>query len=222
MNLWIWEQNQTSAFCCEQLMDVIQTCAHSVFLVIFLILLLLLYQRDRKQKKPDRRGWVHFPFHTARWLLLLSLFPCQLALIAEATQIELLYSRQSLHLYIPHITGAVTLFTSPMLYDRLEKSNNSKPLMALLLYWLTALCSCCLKIAALVCLDDASSVRSVFNVLISTIYTALLVVEILLLFKLVSTDGVHICTVQLLLSLRKTHENMHVQKSYTMLLCYQL
>jgi len=121
-------------------------------------------------------------------LLLICLFPCQLALLVEGIQTELLHSRSSLYLYLSHIAGAITVFMSLMVYDRLETINKYKPLVALLLYWFTSLCGSCLKIATLAFGGGGLSARLLFSLPMTTIYLVLLGLEVRLLYKLVSSN----------------------------------
>ncbi len=119
----------------ECAVDIAGLVVPTVFVAAMLPSAFLKWWRIRGDHK-NRRLWVRFSCHTARWILTLILLFFQALEVSEGFISGFLYSQNMyLHLYLPCLVAMFTTGMSLVLYDFCETFNLPRGLTILFLYW---------------------------------------------------------------------------------------
>ena len=131
--------------------------------------------------------WVNFRGSDMRWTLALCLMLINILEIAEGVMTDRRDEHVHFHLYMPHCVAFLGSVASMFYYHNVERWNSPRFLFLLLLYWPSCFCVRIMKLVYLLKQGvDLNYARTGLSRASITIYAALLLLEIVVAFKMVS------------------------------------
>lgn len=175
----------------ECLMDILIVSIHVIFIAVAGMTSLAKWLKTRSPcditNATNKKPWVRYPAHDARWILTLIVLVLNTIELCEGVLTELGDTNTRFHLYLPNGVVLLAGIFSLAFYDFVETYNLPRLLLMSLFYWCGALVAKSLKISALY--DDGLNiyhVRLLVSWFVLAIYGSLVVIEVYLLIRLVS------------------------------------
>ena len=157
-------------------------CLPHIITILAIIPVLIILNKSRFGASGP---WVHYPGHNLRWLLTFILVVVNFAEILEGVISDI--GGTHLHLFLPDVLSLLAAICTIAYYHNAEQWNSPRLLILLLLYWIGAIGVKSLKAVNLIILEVPNdSARALLTGLVLVIYLLLFIIELSLLFKLVS------------------------------------
>ena len=161
----------------ECVVDIATSSLHTLFLIVAIIIIVVLYVRGGAQADPA--SWVLFAGHRLRSTLTISLLALNLLELTEGILSDLLSQGVHLHLFIPHALAVLATAISLVFTHSAENFNRPGYLLLLFFYWAVSIATKGTKVFTLVEKGlGVVHIRLDLEIAVLVVYALLLIVEI--------------------------------------------